>query len=100
MRASLFSLELKKLTTKSSSYRNVPCQQNFCEHIRERTFPVDHLHHGFLIDFRHRAVGHRVAVHAERLCRKATFTEEIALRMPFVATLPRCWLNNSEVQSG
>jgi hypothetical protein len=43
-------------------------------------FPVEHFHHGLLIDSRHRAIGHcGCGTQAQWLPRKATFPEEIAL---------------------
>jgi hypothetical protein len=59
---------------------DVPCQQICHEHIGEHTFPVNHFHHGFLIDLHHRAIGHCCCrAHAEGLPRKTTFSKEIAL---------------------
>jgi hypothetical protein len=43
-------------------------------------FPVKHFHHGLLVDFHHGAIGHcGCGAQAERLPRKATFSEKIAL---------------------
>src|ERR1700728_249276 len=43
-------------------------------------FPVQHFHHRFLVDPHHRAIGYRgCGAQADRLPRKATLPEEIAL---------------------
>ena len=43
-------------------------------------FPVKHFHHRFLVDPHHRTIAHRgCGAQAERLPRKATLPEEIAL---------------------
>jgi len=47
---------------------------------KTRVFSVKHFCHGLLVDFHHGAIGHcGCGAQAERLPRKATFSEEIAL---------------------
>jgi hypothetical protein len=54
--------------------------------------PLKHFDHGFLLDFRHGAIGHcGRGAQAKRLPNKTTFAEEISLfRMPIVASFPTC----------
>jgi hypothetical protein len=76
MRASRFSLEWKSWLFVS----HVPCQQIRHEHLGERTFPVNHFHHGLLIDAHHGGIGHcGRGAHAEGLSHEATLPEEITL---------------------
>jgi hypothetical protein len=59
---------------------DIPCQQICHEHIGERRFAVNHIHHGFLIASHHRASGHRgCGAHAAGLSCEATLPEEITL---------------------
>jgi hypothetical protein len=50
------------------------------EHVGKSVFPVKHFHHGLLVDSHHGAIGHcGCGTQTDRLPRKATFPEEIAL---------------------
>src|ERR1700719_3932225 len=84
------SARVEKLINQILFVSDVPCQQICHEHIGERTFPVNHFHHGFLIDVHHRAIGHCCCrAHAEGLPRKATFSKEIALSQnPYCGFFP------------
>jgi hypothetical protein len=75
-----FLAGIEKLVNQVFFMSDVPRQQVRYEHIRKCSFPMDHFHHGFLIDAHYRAIGHcGRGAHAESLSCEATFAEEFAL---------------------
>src|ERR1022692_2846868 len=75
-----FLAGIEKLVDQILFVSDVPGQQIGHEYIGKRLFPVEHLHHGLLVDFHHRAIGHcSCGAHAEWLPSKATLSEEISL---------------------
>jgi hypothetical protein len=71
---------IEKLVNQVLFVPDVPGQQICHKHVGERTFPVNHSHHGLLVNSRHGAIAHRrCGAHAKGLSCEATFSEEIAL---------------------
>jgi len=69
---------------------DIPCQQICHEHIGERRFAVNHIHHGFLIAWHHRASGHRgCGAHAGGCpVRQPSPKKSPLFRMAIVASFP------------